>query len=133
MTHHLGIPMIVLGLLGLLSGIQLADSVFGELIRPDCGALLWVLAGFWYLFLDWKLALPFGLFTLGAYFLGRVIPVPALWALFVLGWALQRVGHTYYERKAPSFISNLRHLLIGPFWVFAQWVDYTRDDSTLEP
>lgn len=80
------------------------------------------------MFLDWKLALPFGLFSLGLYLLGRVMPVPVLILIFVLGWVLQFIGHFRYEKKSPAFLSNIRHLLIGPLWIFAQWVDYTRED-----
>ena len=127
-THQVGIPLILLGLLGLFArcGVYVLGS--SGVVQLDGGIGLWGLAGLWYLILDWKLALPFGLFSLGLYFLGRVIPVPVLFGFFILGWALQFFGHSCFEKKSPAFYSNLRHLLIGPIWIFAQWVDYTRED-----
>lgn len=41
---------------------------------------------------------------------------PTLWpwaaALFVIGWALQSIGH-WIERKPPDFLSDPRFLLVG--------------------
>jgi len=39
--------------------------------------------------------------------------------LFVLGWALQFVGH-YYERRKPAFVDDLMGLAIGPLFVLAE-------------
>jgi uncharacterized membrane protein YGL010W len=47
---------------------------------------------------------------------------PALWigvALFVLGWALQFLGHAI-EGKPPEFFSDWRFLLVGSRWWFAK-------------
>jgi uncharacterized membrane protein YGL010W len=41
-------------------------------------------------------------------------------ALFVLGWALQIVGHQVFERKRPSLLDNPLHMLISPMYVFAK-------------
>ena len=35
--------------------------------------------------------------------------------LFVLGWALQFLGH-WYEGKPPEFLSDWRFLLVGSRW-----------------
>jgi uncharacterized membrane protein YGL010W len=40
--------------------------------------------------------------------------------LFVLGWALQIVGHQVFERKRPSLLDNPLHMLISPMYVFAK-------------
>jgi uncharacterized membrane protein YGL010W len=44
-----------------------------------------------------------------------------IWAtiLFVLGWALQFVGHIY-ERKPPEFFSDWRFLFVGLRWWLAK-------------
>ncbi len=128
LCHQIGIPGIALSLLGLLSRCAIIKWGGSDSIQFDAGILLWGSAGLWYLFLDWKLALPFGLFSLGLYLLGRVMPVPVLVLIFVLGWTLQLIGHSRFEKNSPAFLSNVRHLLIGPLWIFAQWVDYTRED-----
>lgn len=43
---------------------------------------------------------------------------PAL-ALFVIGWALQFVGHIF-EGKPPEFFSDWRFLFVGLRWWFAK-------------
>jgi uncharacterized membrane protein YGL010W len=95
-----------------------------EFARLDGGTLALLLSWIWYFRLDYKLALPFALFSMGLYVLGRTIPVPYLWALFVSGWIIQFVGHGVYEKKSPAFFKNVEHLLIGPLWVFAKLIRY---------
>lgn len=44
------------------------------------------------------------------------------WALglFTVGWILQFIGH-WFEGKAPAFFSDIKFLLVGPWW----WVQKT--------
>ncbi len=125
--HYLGIPMITVTLLGLLSAIVIGGNGLtgSEILRLDGGTLLLLLSTLWYLTLDWKIALPFGLFAIGMYFLGRAMPTPVLWTFFVLGWIIQFVGHYKYEKKSPAFFTNLTHVLVGPLWIFAKLIRYT--------
>ena len=39
--------------------------------------------------------------------------------LFVLGWAIQFLGH-YYEGKKPAFVDDLMGLLVGPLFLVAE-------------
>jgi uncharacterized membrane protein YGL010W len=120
-THIIGIPMILMTLLGMLSQLVIGDGFTGsDLIRLDGGLILWGLAVIWYLMLDWRLALPFGMVALGLYFCGRHLSLEVQVAGFAVGWIIQFVGHGVFEKKRPAFLENFRHLLIGPFWVFAQ-------------
>ena len=129
-THLVGIPMIMRAVLGLFGHLAIGDGLTGsEYLRLDAGIIVWGLAAIWYWVLDWKLALPFSLITLGFYFLGRAIPVPALAAVFVVGWIIQYVGHYAYEHKSPAFYKSAEHLLIGPFWIFAKLIGYTHPQS----
>lgn len=49
--------------------------------------------------------------------------------LFVVGWILQFVGHAF-EGKKPSFFSNPRFLLVGPYWLAKKWAKmWKKDDS----
>lgn len=41
--------------------------------------------------------------------------------LFVLMWVLQFVGHKI-EGKKPSFLEDLRYLLVGPAWWWVHWL-----------
>ena len=52
-----------------------------------------------------------------AWFVEGFWPVPT--ALFVVGWALQFVGHAF-EGKPPEFFKDPRFLLIGLRWWFAK-------------
>ncbi|RDV26191.1 DUF962 domain-containing protein [Alteromonas aestuariivivens] len=50
------------------------------------------------------------------------IPVgPFCLALFVVMWVLQFVGHKI-EGKKPSFLEDLRYLLVGPAWWWVHWL-----------
>jgi uncharacterized membrane protein YGL010W len=41
--------------------------------------------------------------------------------LFVVMWILQFVGHKI-EGKQPSFLQDLRYLLVGPAWWWVHWL-----------
>ena len=42
-------------------------------------------------------------------------------ALFIVMWILQFVGHKI-EGKKPSFLEDLRFLLVGPAWWWVHWL-----------
>ncbi len=123
--HYVGIPAIAITLLGMLALLPVGDGLTGsDLFRVDGGSLLLGFAVLWYLYLDWKIAIPFGLFGFGLYLIGRSMPLPALIGVFIAGWIFQYIGHLAYEKKSPAFYRNVKHLLIGPLWIFAKWVGY---------
>jgi uncharacterized membrane protein YGL010W len=37
-----------------------------------------------------------------------------------LGWALQIVGHQFFERRRPALLDNPIHMLISPMYLFAK-------------
>jgi uncharacterized membrane protein YGL010W len=124
-SHYIGIPLIVITLLGLLSRVTFGSDAFQEsILRPDLGWVLLALGSIYYLYLDWKLALPFILVMIGFYCIGRSLSLEAQIALQVVGWVAQYIGHLKYEKKSPAFYTNLTHLLIGPLWVFAKVIRY---------
>ena len=42
-------------------------------------------------------------------------------AVFVLAWVAQFVGHSrLLEGKRPSFLTDLRYLLVGPAWILSK-------------
>ena len=49
----------------------------------------------------------------------RLLPAWAFGVLFVVGWALQFLGHRY-EGKSPAFTQNLLHFFVGPLWILQQ-------------
>ena len=122
-THFVGVPMIVLGVCILLS-------------RPGFALGGWALTPAWIVFAisaAWYLTrgeLLLGLVTsaiIGAMTLaGAQLAAGSTttWlatgiGLFVVGWAIQFVGH-HYEGRKPAFVDDLTGLMIGPMFVFAE-------------
>ncbi len=126
-THMVGIPCIVISLLGLLSLVTFGNEELKTwIIRPDLGMVLFLLGSIFYFSVDWKIAMAFTFVLFGMYLLGRSLPVSALLGLQIGGWIVQYIGHLKYEKKSPAFYQNLRHLLIGPLWVFSKIVGYAK-------
>ena len=123
--HSIGVPIAVVTTLGLLASIPLGLTS-ESLIRFDLGLLLWFLAMTWFIFLDWKITVPFSFVMLGMYFLGRSLPLTALGALFVSSWALLLVGHFVFEKNSPALVKNLLHNLVAPMWIFSKLVGYQK-------
>ena len=115
-SHYIGITLIATTLLGLLSKIAIGPI--------DGGLLLWGFAMAFYLSIDWKITIPYSMVILGLYYLGRQLPTNLSWTLFAIGWIAQGIGHFYYEKKSPAFFTNLKHVFIGPLWIFAKAVGY---------
>ncbi len=121
-THFVGVPMIVFAVAILLSRPQLEVAGIG--MSPA-----WIVAGASVAF---YLALNAGYGVVMGGLLGL-----AVWAaqslaalsttvwlasgigLFVVGWAIQFIGHAYEGRK-PAFVDDLIGLLIGPLFLVTE-------------
>ena len=112
--HRIGIPLIVLTLLGMLARVQLFDA--GGM-RVDVAMLIIAFSTIFYLFEEWRLAIAMFAVSVAFYFVGAAIPFWANVALFVLGWIFQFIGHSVYEKRQPAFTRNFVHLLVGPLWI----------------
>jgi len=107
--HCVCIPAIVFSLLGLLWAIHPVVALL-----MAAGALAYYV----------RLSLPFaiGMAALAAVVLGllsampREMVLPASIGVFVVAWVGQFVGH-HIEGRKPSFLEDLRFLLIGPLFV----------------
>ncbi len=122
LTHAMGIPMIVLALMMLLA--RPVFSVAGLGFTP--AIVLSAFAAVWYLQLDLKIGLLMTLLLAIFVAIGAQIAAisTAAWlgggiGLFVVGWALQFLGH-HYEGRKPAFVDDLRSLLVGPLFVLAE-------------
>jgi uncharacterized membrane protein YGL010W len=109
LIHFVCVPVIVFTLLGILWSI----SPLLALIASE--------AAVWYYFrLSRSFAL--GMFLMSALMLGILLTMPPFTvlplslALFVVAWIGQFIGHQI-EGKKPSFLDDLRFLLIGPLFV----------------
>ena len=111
LIHFVCVPAIVFTLLGL------AWSVHPALALVVSAAALW-----YYLQLSKPLAL--GMLLMAAAMLGLLWAMPPATvlplsiAIFVLAWIGQFIGHMI-EGKKPSFLDDLRFLLIGPLFVLS--------------
>ena len=87
-------------------------------LHPVVAIVVAVLAGAYYFSLSQRWGLAMGVFMAAGLALAAVVPY-RLWvalALFVLAWIGQFVGHAI-EGRRPSFLDDLKFLLIGPLWV----------------
>lgn len=111
--HFVGIPLIVMGLLGLFAQVHLGPV--------DLGIVLGIATLLFYASFDLSGAaistVMFALLYLVAIRLNWQLDVAA----FVLGWIFQLVGHKF-EGNKPKFLDNLLYLLIGPLYVFEEAV-----------
>ena len=109
LIHMVCVPAIVFTLLGILWSIHPVLALLA-----CAGALAYYM----------KLSRPFalGMLLMSAMMLGLLAMMPPMTvlplsiALFVVAWIGQFIGHMM-EGKKPSFLDDLRFLLVGPLFV----------------
>ncbi|GAC1387725.1 MAG: DUF962 domain-containing protein [Vulcanimicrobiaceae bacterium] len=111
--HAVGIPLIVLGLLGVLALVSVGPVNLAVLVGL---ALLVFYATF-----DLSGALISAVIFAALYALAIHLSWQYSTAAFVIGWVFQLIGHRY-EGNKPKFLENLIYLLIGPLYVFEEVV-----------
>ncbi|MFP5245177.1 MAG: Mpo1-like protein, partial [Thermoanaerobaculia bacterium] len=79
--HRLGIPLIMLTLIGMLTLVTLADV---GTIRVDAAMLLIALASAYYFLIEWRLAIAMTAVSIAMYFVGAAIPLLINAGLFIL-------------------------------------------------
>lgn len=119
LTHKLAIPIIVLHVVAMLDWVRLVSVPVLPGGVLTLAMVAWGLATVWYLRADVKLGLIVSAATLLCIPLGRLLPVWAVIALAVVGWLVQLAGHAVWEKKSPSFLTNLVHALVGPLFFVA--------------
>jgi uncharacterized membrane protein YGL010W len=121
-SHFIGIPLIVVAVAVLLSRPEW--PVAGLWVSP---AVLLALASAWFYL---RLELRFGVLMavlLGlSVWLGHVLAQQStlVWlgsgiGMFVVGWAIQFIGH-HYEGRKPAFVDDVTGLIVGPLFVVAE-------------
>lgn len=119
-SHFIGIPLIVVAVAVLLSRPQW----LGGWVSP---AVLLALASAWfYLRLELRLGVLMTVLLGLCVWAGQVLAQQStmLWlssgvAMFVIGWAIQFVGH-HYEGRKPAFVDDVTGLIVGPLFVVAE-------------
>jgi len=119
LTHKLAIPFIVLHIVAMLDWVRLVPvpGLPGGVLT--LAMVAWLLALGWYLRADLKLGLLVSTAMLLCIPLGRLLPVWAVITIAVVGWLVQLAGHSVWEKKSPSFLTNLVHALVGPIFFVA--------------
>jgi uncharacterized membrane protein YGL010W len=119
LTHKIAIPLIVLHIVAMLDWVRLVPvpGLPGGVLT--LAMVAWLLTLAWYVRADVKLGLIVSAFMLLCIPLGRLLPVWAVIALAVVGWGVQLAGHSVWEKKSPSFLTNLVHALVGPLFFVA--------------
>ena len=113
--HRFGIPLIMLGGLGMLARVPIVPYVDAAIVLIAAAAVV-------YFILDWRLAVMMLIVSIAFYSAGAAVPFWINVALFVAGWILQFVGHSVYEKRQPAFLTNAMHLLVGPLWILNDMV-----------
>lgn len=109
LIHFVCVPLIVFSLLGILWAIHPVVSL------AAVGAAMW-----YYLQLSKPFAL--GMLAMSILMLALLAAMPPVTvlplsiAVFVVSWIGQFIGHKI-EGKKPSFLDDLRFLLVGPLFV----------------
>jgi uncharacterized membrane protein YGL010W len=119
--HRLGIPMIMLTLIGMLTQVPLFTA---GTVRYDAAMFLIAASTAYYFVVEWRLAIAMAAVSIAFYFIGAAIPLAINVAVFILGWIFQFIGHKVYEHKNPAFFRNFVHLLIGPLWILNDVVHF---------
>lgn len=112
--HAIGIPLIVLGVMGLVHLIPLGP-VDGAIVA---GAMILV----YYVTLDPRGAVISAVAFAVLYLIAARLSWQVDAAAFIVGWIFQLVGHRF-EGTKPKFLDNLIYLLIGPLYFFQEVFD----------
>ena len=121
--HMIGIPLIIIGLLGLLA-IPIAHARGWPI---EVSLLLVIAVGALDIWLDLKLGALMLLAAFVIYLGARTLVWQLCVTLFIAGWILQFLGHGAYEKRAPAFYKNAIHLIVGPLWVLNHLVHVRRE------
>jgi uncharacterized membrane protein YGL010W len=119
-SHFIGIPLIVVAVAVLLSRPQWAEGWLSP-------AVLATLASAWfYLRLELRLGVLMTVLLGLCVWAGQVLAQQStlVWlasgiGMFVVGWAIQFVGH-HYEGRKPAFVDDVTGLIVGPLFVVVE-------------
>jgi uncharacterized membrane protein YGL010W len=122
-THFVGVPMIVFAIILALATVSV--PVGGLAITA--AAVVSIAACVYYFRLDWVFGLTmaivlFAMCAAASEMTARMSTGAVLgWAgaIFIVGWALQFLGHKF-EGMKPAFFDDVMQLIIGPLFVCAE-------------
>lgn len=119
LTHKIAIPLIVLHIVAMLDWVQLAPIFALPGGWLTLGEVALIPAAVWYLRADLKLGVLVLVGMVACLPVGRMLPWWAVVAVAVGAWVIQLAGHVVWEKKQPSFLTNMVHALVGPLFIAA--------------
>lgn len=117
LTHKIAIPLIVFHIVAMLDWVKLFTLPNGwavTLAQP-----VFLLAAAVWLGWDLKAGALVSLAAALAFPIGWHTPKLVVVAIALVGWLVQMAGHLVWEKKQPSFFTNLVHALVGPIFFVA--------------
>ena len=111
LCHALGIPLIVLGILGVTHPVRLGPL--------DLAAVLAIALLIYYAAIDVRGAVISLVVFAILYFVAIRLSWQVSLGAFIFGWGFQFLGHKL-EGTKPKFFENLIYLLIGPLYVLEE-------------
>src|SRR5262245_46536718 len=124
LTHMFGIPIIFFAVILPLSLWQV--NLFG--VQTNAATVLVIPAVIAWLLFDFAIGLAIAaivalLVWAAALVVSHVTPA-VVWlvaaGLFIVGWALQIVGHARFEHRKPAILDNPMHMFIGQVFIVAK-------------
>lgn len=93
-------------------------------MKVNVATIFAIIVLIYYFMLHVKLAIGLTLFIIPVLYTSSVVAQYAgagyiAIATFIVGWAIQFIGHEY-EKAKPAFVDDLNQLLIGPFFLMAE-------------
>jgi uncharacterized membrane protein YGL010W len=123
-THVFGIPIIFFAIILLLSLWQITAfgvTVSVALIVVIPLLIVWILLDIAIGLALLAVVVPLVLLAMAITDHASSLEVCSIAAgLFLIGWALQLVGHALFEHRKPALMDHPMHLLIGPMFVVAK-------------
>lgn len=130
LIHWVCVPLIAFSILGLVWSIPLQLNFLGK--YKDYFNFASILIGLvMYYYIRLSPILSYGMFFTILIFSYLIVQLeywekaggPAMWmvclVLFIIAWVGQFIGHKI-EGKKPSFLTDLKFLLIGPLWLWSK-------------
>jgi uncharacterized membrane protein YGL010W len=114
--HFLGIPLALIGALGLLAKLPLV-SVAELPWQPNAGWLALLISGVWYLWLDWRFGVLTFALEVACLLIGSMLSYAVLATLLIVAVIAHWIGHFTFERKPPAVFSGPIAVLEAPIWL----------------
>ncbi|KTD36499.1 transmembrane protein [Legionella nautarum] len=123
-THFAGVPLIIFSLMVLFGFLHLVIPGVMDITLASIATFALLI---YYYFLNWRLALVLTAVFIILLWLANLVSYygptrSALWIFlitFILGWALQLIGH-FFEGNRPAFLDNIWQALIAPMFLTAE-------------